>query len=149
MKSWLISLGLATAFAAGAAIAEPYVDYNPVKGAWHTITVKVDPSHIDDYLVGIKKTWVPGEEIAKKRGLIDSYSVKLKMTASDGGGNVLLIEHIPNLGLMEPDKARDLAIQKEVYDVMSKDKMDAQVRDFDKYRTFVGDDYWNDVDFGK
>ena len=56
------------AWLAGAASAEPYTDWTPQKGLWHITTVKVDPSHIDDYLVGLKKTWVPGEEIAKKHG---------------------------------------------------------------------------------
>ena len=112
-------------------------------------TVKVDPNHIDDYLIGLKKTWLPGEAIAKKRGLIDSYGIKLKMNALDGGANVLMLEHIPDMALMEPDKARDQAIQKEVYDALPKDKMDAQVNDFNKYRTFTSDEYWNDISFDK
>jgi hypothetical protein len=149
MKTWFVPLALAATVGAGAAFAEPYVDWTPQKGAWHYIIAKVDPNHIDDYLTGLKKTWAPGEEIAKKHGLIDSYSIQVKMNASDGSGNVLLIEHIPDMGLTEPNKDRDLAIQKEVYAAMAKDKMDAQVKDFDKYRTFVADEYWSDVTFTK
>jgi hypothetical protein len=139
----------AVAILASAAVAEPYVDWTPQKGVWHVTIVKVDPNHIDDYLVGLKKTWAPGEEISKKHGLIDAYSVQVKMNSSDGGGNVLLLEHIPNMGLLEPDQARDQAMEKEAYAVLSKDKTDAQVRDFDKYRTFIADEYWNDVTFTK
>jgi hypothetical protein len=150
MKSLLIPLvaGIFT-LATGVANAEQYTDYTPQKGAWHVTIVKVDPNHIDDYLVGLRKTWVPGEEINKRHGLIDSYTVQIKMNAADGGGNVLLIEHVPSLALMEPDKDRDKMIEKEVYDTMSKDKMQAQVRDYEKYRTFVGDEYWTDVAFPK
>ncbi len=134
---------------AGAACAEMYVDYTPQKGAWHVVTAKVDPNHIDDYLVGLKKTWVPGEEISKKRGLIDSYTISVKLTGSDGGANVMMVEHIPSLALLEPDKARDQAIEKEVYEVMAKDKMEAQVKDFEKYRVFISDEYWTDISYSK
>jgi hypothetical protein len=137
------------AMCAGAARAEPYVDYTPQKGAWHVTTVKVDANHIDDYVTGLKKEWVPGEEIAKKHGLIDSYQIMVKMNAADGQGNVLLIEHIPNLALMEPDKARDQAIMKEAYAQVPKTQSDAAVKEFDKYRTFVGDDYWTELTYIK
>jgi hypothetical protein len=41
----------------GAAFAEPFVECTPQKGAWKVTTVKVDPSHIDDYLTGLKRGW--------------------------------------------------------------------------------------------
>jgi hypothetical protein len=150
MKTLLLSLTIgAAALGFGVATAEPYTDYTPQKGVWHVQTIKVDPNHVDDYLVGLKKTWVSGEEISKKHGLIDSYQIMVKMNAADGGGNVVLIEHIPSLSLMEPDMARDKMMEKEVYDVMSKDKMDAQVKDYEKYRTFVSDEYYVDMVFPK
>jgi len=135
--------------AASAASAEPWVDYTPVKGAMHATTMQVDPNHVDDYLVGLKKTWLPGEEIAKKKGLIDFYAIQVKLGGDGHSGNVLLLEHIPDLALLEPNKERDQAMEKEVFDAMPKDKMDAQVKDFDKYRTFVSDDYWTGVEFSK
>jgi hypothetical protein len=145
----LLPFTLAAALCAGAALADPYVDYTPKKGAWHYTIVKVDPNHVDDYLIAMRKTWLPGEEIAKKRGLIDDYGIQVKMNAADGSGNVMFIEHIPNLGLLEPDKDRDTAMQKDVYAVTSKEKMDAQLKDVDKYRTFVADEYWTDIEFPK
>ncbi len=132
----------ALALCASAARAEPYVDYTPQKGAFHAITVKVDPNHIDDYLTGLKKTWIPGEELAKKHGLIDGYQIMVKINSSDGQGNVLLIEHLTSLGIMEPDQVRDQTIEKEGYAMVPKASGEAQVRDFDKYRSFVGDDFW-------
>jgi len=137
------------AFCVGEASAEPYVDYTPQKGLWHVTTVKVDSNHIDDYVTGLKSDWVPGEEIAKKHGLIDSYQIMVKMNAADGQGNVLLIEHIPNMGLMDPDRARDQAIEKECYAAVPKTKSDAMVKEFDKYRTFVGEDYYGELVYTK
>jgi hypothetical protein len=133
----------------GAAAAEPYVDYTPQKGVWHVTTVKVDSNHIDDYVTGLKKTWVSSEELAKKHGLIDSYEIMVKINPADGAGNVLMIEHIPSLALMEPDKARDQAMMKESYAQMSKADSDARVKEYDKYRTFVGEDYWQELAYPK
>lgn len=142
-------VALGGAMVAGAAVAEPYVDYTPQKGVWHVTTVKVDPNHVDDYLTGLKRTWVPAEEVAKHHGVIDSYQIMVKMNASDGQGNVLLIEHVPNMAMLEVDQARDQAMEKEVYALMPKADAAKAVEGFDKYRTFVGDDYWNEQVFTK
>ena len=150
MKHLMSTLAIASVCACvGAASAEPYVDYTPHKGLWHIQTIKVDPSHIDDYLVGLKAQWAPGEEIAKKHGLIDMYAVQVKMNAADGRGNVVLVEHIPDMALMEPNQARDQAIEKEGYAMVPKEKGEAAVKEFVKYRTFVGDDYYSEVSFNK
>jgi hypothetical protein len=150
MKIQILSgVAAIAAFLATAAAAEPYDDYTPQKGAWHVTTVKVDPNHIDDYLTGLKKTWQPAEEISKKHGLIDSYQIMVKLNASDGQGNVLLVEHIPNLSLLDPDRARDQAIEKEGYAAMPKAQSETMVKGFDQYRTFVGDDYWTEMTFTK
>lgn len=151
MKSMILLAAAAGAalFLTQAVSAEPYVDYTPRKGAWHVVTVKVDPNHIDDYLTGLKKHWAAGEEIAKKHGLIDSYQIMVKMNASDGQGNVLMIEHIPSLALLEPDQVRDQAMMKEYFAAAPKAESEAAVKDFDRYRTFVGDDYYTDLVFTK
>lgn len=134
---------------AGAAAAEPYVDYTPQKGVWHVTTVKVEPSHIDDYVSGLKKSWQSGEELAKKHGLIDSYQIMVKLNSSDGQGNVLLIEHYPSIAALDADQTRDQALQKEALAALPKAQGDAMVAGFDKYRTFVGDDYWTEMTFTK
>ncbi|HEY2661674.1 MAG TPA: hypothetical protein VGI79_18280 [Caulobacteraceae bacterium] len=149
MKSLLLSVAAVAALAASAARAEPYVDYTPQKGVWHVVTVKVEPSKVDDYVSELKKGWILEEEVAKKHGLIDQYEVKIKFNGSDGGGNVLLIEHIPNIGLLEVDQARDQAVEKDMLAVTPKADTQAKVKEFDKYRTFVGDDYWTDITYTK
>jgi hypothetical protein len=142
-------IALGGALIGSAALAEPYVDYTPQKGVWHVTTVRVDPNHIDDYLTGLKRTWASGEEVAKRHGLIDSYQIMVKMNASDGQGNVILIEHYPNMALLENDQARDQAMQKEVQALLPKADSDKMLQGFDKYRTFVGDDYWDEQVFTK
>lgn len=149
MNKTLLAIGLAAGLlTASAAFAEPYTDYTPVKGAWHVTTIKVDPNHIDDYVTGLKKTWATGEELAKKHGVIDQYMILLKLN-SGAGANVQLIEHYPSLANLEPDKARDLALQKEGEAMVSKDNMMKSVGEFDKYRTFVSDEFWTSLEFTK
>lgn len=135
--------------AAVAAKAEPYKDYTAQKGAWQVTEVHVDQNHIDDYLTGLKTSWVPGQEIAKKHGVIDDYWVMVKLDPAGVGANVLLGQHYPSLAVLEPDMARDKAIEKESYAAVSKEKGEALVAGFEKYRSFVGDGLYQIVQFGK
>ena len=147
MKKALMVLALGAGIGmAASAWAEPYVDYTPRKGVTEVMVVKVDPNHIDDYLTGLSKDWVKGEEMAKKRGIIDSYNVMVKLNAS-GGPNVVFIRHYPSMANLDPDKARDTAMMAEARAMTPKDKEDAIVAGYDKYRTFVSDEFWTDVDF--
>ena len=150
MKSFLAAgaCALTLAFATSAS-AKQWVDYAPQKGLWEVTSVKVDPNKIDDYLTGLKSSWVPGEEIAKKHGVIDMYEVMVKVNAADGLANVLLCQHYTSFATFDPDKKRDQTMDKEAEAMMSKDKSDAMVSGFDKYRTFVGDDLYVPVDFSK
>jgi len=131
---------------AGLGWAEPYKDYTPQKGAWQVQEIHVDPNHIDDYLVGLKKSLIPGQEIAKKHGLIDSYLVLVRMDSGGAGANVMLVTHFPSLSALEPDKVRDQALLRENLAVLSKEKGDVLTGGFDKYRSFVSDGYWQVMD---
>ena len=144
-----LSVVAAALFATSSAYADPYTDYTPEKGVWQVTTVKVDSNHIDDYLVGLKKSWVPGEEMAKKHGVIDNYFVMLNANGADPGGNILLGEHYVSFAAMGPDKARDMQMQKEALAQMSKDEGRKLTDNFDKYRTFMSETMWAGVSFDK
>jgi hypothetical protein len=149
MKYGLCALVLGAGLGlAGAAVAEPWVDYTPQKGATEVTILKVDPNHIDDYLTGIGKTWVAGQKLAKARGIIDSYSVKVKLNAQ-GGANIALITHFPSLANLDPDRARDQALRDEGRKQMSDADARKMTDSYDKYREFVSDEIWTDVDYGK
>ena len=148
MKSVLFAGACALALAMPA-MAEEWVDYAPQKGVWNVTAVKVDPNHIDDYLTGLKKVWVPGEEWAKKQGMIDAYEVMVNVNAAGGGANVLLIEHLTSFAMMDPNKKRDQDMEKAMLAMMPKDQQSSMVTGFDKYRTFVGQELWQAVDFTK
>ncbi|HEY1448874.1 MAG TPA: hypothetical protein VGF33_10075 [Caulobacteraceae bacterium] len=141
----VLSAGLGLA---AVAAAEPYTDWTPQKGATQVTTIKVDPNHVDDYLTGLRQGWVPGEELAKKHGVIDWYLVNVKLNGG-AGANVMLVQHYPSLANLEPDKARDTAMIAEGKAIEPKEKSDARIAGYEKYRTFVSDEIWTGVEFPK
>jgi len=151
MKS-LISACIAGAFAlgfVGAASAEEWVDYTPMKGVWIKTMIHVEPSRIDDYLVGLKKTWVPSEEVLKKKGLIDNYRVQVSVNSNTTGPNVVLIEHYVSMAALDPDRERDMALDKEFQKMLPKAEGTAIQADRSKWRTQVSQEMWGDVEFTK
>jgi len=148
MKAMLSAGAMALAFTVCAS-AEPWVDYAPQKGLYVVTGVKVDPNKIDDYLKGLKKVWVPGEEIAKKQGIIDSYEIMLNMNNTGSGANVLLIEHMTSFAQLDPNKKRDLELQKAIEASVPKNESDSAVAGFDKYRVFTGTEMWQPIEFTK
>ena len=127
------------------ALSEPYVDYTPQRGYWQINAVEVDPNHVDDYLTGLRKSGVGGLEIRKKHGLIDDYKYMVRRGYVKGSPNVLIMTHVPSSALMDPDKARDQAIQKEVDSQFSKEQDKAAIAGYDKYRTFIDSAEWTEA----
>lgn len=148
MKALFLAGAAALAFSVSAS-ADPWVDYTPQKGLYSVIGVKVDPNKIDDYLKGLKKVWLPGEELAKKQGIIDSYEILINVNAANPGANVLLIEHVTSFAQLDPNKKRDLEIQKAIEAATPKSESDAMVSGFDKYRVFTSQDMWQAIEFTK
>lgn len=129
--------------------AKMYVDYTPQKGAWEINAVEVDPNHVDDYLVGLRHTQIPLFEILKKHALIDDYKIVVRNGYTKGSPNVLIETHIPSLALLEPDKARDTALDKEMLATLPEAEGKAAIAGYEKYRQFLDDSYWSDVTFAK
>jgi hypothetical protein len=140
---------LALAWVSTPCAAEPYVDYTPQKGYWTITAVDVDPNHVDDYLTGLRSSQVTAFEVLKRRGLIDNYQIMVRNGYEKGSPNVLIMTHSASTALIDPDQARDQAVQKEIYSAFSKEKGDAAVRGYEKYRTFVGTGDWGVVVMNK
>ncbi|WP_297514824.1 hypothetical protein [uncultured Caulobacter sp.] len=146
LKLGLAALAMVMA-AASAAKAEQWVDYAPGKGVYVKTYVHVEPNKIDDYLVGLKKTWAPGEEIMKKAGLLLSYSVQVNVNAQTTEPNVVMIEQYANFAAMDPNKALDLKLKAEFDKAFPKPQADAIQAERGKWRTFVKQEMWAPVDF--
>ena len=149
MKILFAGAAVAGLLAVGAARAEPYVDYTPMKGAWDITQVHVEPNRIDAYLTGLKKSWGPSQEIDKRHGLIDNYWVMVKIDPSGSGANVLLGRHVVTLASLEPDKARDTAIDQENEKALPKASSDQIVKGYNEYRNFLSEGFYQPVEFAK
>ena len=143
------ALGALALCAATTASAEVYVDYTPEAGVWNINAIDVDPNHIDDYLVGLKSSQMPFFEILKKRGMIDAYKFVVRNGYAKGSPSVLIMVHYTSYAALAPDKARDMAIQKEVLAGFSKEKGDAAVAGYEKYRTFINNGRWTEMTMTK
>ena len=143
------ALGALALCAATTASAEQWVDYTPETGVWDINAIDVDPNHIDDYLVGLKKSQAPFFEILKKRGMIDAYKFVVRNGYAKGSPSVLIMVHYTSLAALTPDKARDQAIDKEVRAGFSKAQGDAAVAGYEKYRTFVDNGQWTEITMTK
>ena len=144
------ALGALALFAATTtASAEQWVDYTPDTGVWDINAIDVDPNHIDDYLVGLKRSQVPFFEILKKRGMVDAYKFVVRNGYAKNSPSVLIMVHYTSLAALTPDKARDQAIDKEVRAGFSKAQGDAAVAGYEKYRTFIDNGQWTEVTMTK
>lgn len=142
----LTALVMALTFGAAAPVlSEPYVDYTPQKGFWQITAMEVDPNHVDEYLTGLRQSQIPTFEVLKKRGLIDDYKFIVRNGYVKGAPNVLIMTHSASLASLDADKARDQALQKEIEGLFSKERSDAAVAGYEKYRTFVDDGQWTDI----
>jgi hypothetical protein len=135
--------------AATPGLAEPYVDYTPQKGYWRVNAVEVDPNHVDDYLTGLRHSQVTAFEVLKRRGLIDDYKFMVRDGFVKGSPNVLIMTHSATTATLEADKARDQAIDKEIYAAFSKAEGEKAVTGYEKYRTFVDEAIWTDIVMAK
>jgi len=148
-----IVLGAAGALAVACvsipAVAEPYVDYTPQKGYWTITAVEVDPNHVDDYLTGLRSSQMSAFNVLMRRGLIDDYRFLARTGYVKGSPNVLIMTHTPSSALDDPNQARDQAVEQEIYSAFSKEKGEAAVRGYEKYRTFIDTGNWQVMTMAK
>ena len=85
--------------------AEIWVDYEPAEQVTEMTVIKVKPKMGDDYLMGIKRTWVDSCEVQKELGHIVGCAVYTANTAGTDP-NVFLTITYENLAAMGPDKEK-------------------------------------------
>lgn len=149
IRSFVMGAVTATFVVGGVAVAKQYVDYVPQKGVWEINAVEVDPNHVDEYLTGLRKSQVPGFEVMKRRGIMDSYKFLVRNGYSKGSPNVLIFTHLTSAAMLEPDQARDESIEKEVLATFSDEQGKAAVAGYEKYRQFLDDGLWSEMTFAK
>jgi len=107
MKSGILAFTLAIAIAAPAsAQLKPYTDYTVSDSVSNVSTIKVKENMIEDYLQGIRNTWVASNAVAKKLGQMQDYKVYISDLANSGDFNVMLVATFAKTDDLAPNRAR-------------------------------------------
>ncbi len=148
MRKFAVAAAAAGLMLASSAQAfEAYTDYTPSKEVWNVTMVKVNPNRIDDYLAGIKQTWVPGCDIGKKHGVVVDCFVYLSETAANRDFNMLLVMKLPSGAVSDPDAALFKTIQTEMRAQLEQAKQDKLVAGYEELRTFWGEMNFRRIEF--
>ena len=103
----LIIAGLLSLLISGSAFAqlEPYKDYDISKELWNITFIRVHPNMDDDYLEGIKETWVASNKVAQELGQIESFHIYRSQLQASGDVNLFLVVKFADSSQLEPNKA--------------------------------------------
>jgi hypothetical protein len=83
---------------------EPYTDYDISDQLWNITMVKVDPNMDDDYLEGIRDTWVASNKIAKELGQIEEFHIYRSQLPQSGDANLFLVVKYANSDALDPSR---------------------------------------------
>ncbi len=84
---------------------EPFTDYDISDELWNITLVKVHPNLGDDYLEGLRDTWIASNRIAKELGQIEDFAIYRSELAASGDVNLFLVVQFANSDQLDPNKA--------------------------------------------
>jgi hypothetical protein len=91
---------------------ERYEDYDIGEKVYSMTTIKVAPNLMNDYLEGIKETWVAGNDVSKGLGQLEEYSIYMSELVDSGDFNLVLVVTYKNGADAGPNKAAYQAFMK-------------------------------------
>ncbi len=108
MRFKLSITALLLTFFAQSALAqlEPFKDSEVSDALWNITFIKVDPNMGDDYLEGLKETWVASNKVAKELGQIEDFTIFRSQLAQSGDVNLFLVTKFTNSAQLEPNKEK-------------------------------------------
>lgn len=106
MQLKVLFIAIALCFFSTSVLAqlEPWKDYEVSDELWNITTVKVDPNMGDDYLEGLRDTWVASNRIAKELGQIDDFFIYRSQLSESGDANLFLVVRFANSDQLDPNK---------------------------------------------
>lgn len=106
MQFKLLLTALLFSFVSTTAMAqlEPWTDYDVSDQLWNITMVKVDPNMGDDYLEGIRDTWVASNKIAKELGQIEDFHIFQSQLSESGDANLFLVVKYANSDQLDPNR---------------------------------------------
>ena len=109
----LLAIAIAMALSTPAAAQlEQYKDYTVSDTVSNVSTIKVKENMVEDYLAGIRNTWVASNAAQKQLGHLLDYHVYVSDLPNSGDFNVMLVATFANTSDLAPNKARYEAFMK-------------------------------------
>ncbi len=96
----LLSLFSSTAMAQ----LDPFTDYDISDELWNITMIQVDPNMGDDYLEGLRDTWVAANKVAMELGQIEDFMIFRSQLPQSGDANLFLVVKFPNSDSLDPNK---------------------------------------------
>lgn len=134
----LVTVGLLACSMTATADFEMFEDYEFSEEVVSMTTVKVDAGKGEDYLEGLKQTWVASNEVAKELGHIKDYSIYSSHLPASGEFNVVLLITLNSMADYPPSKARYDAFMKKWSDKIVKRNKEIAAK-YPELREIVGE----------
>ena len=106
MRFKLLMTALLLTFLSQSVMAQldAFTDYDISKELWNVTMVKVKPNMSDDYLEGLRDTWVASNKVAKELGQIEDFHIFRSQVGASGNANLLLVVKFADSSQLEPNK---------------------------------------------
>lgn len=142
----LLALSLLLSTASAWAQLKPYTDYEPAEAVSHISTIRVQANMIDDYLEGIRSTWVASNRVAKELGHIQDYAVYVSELPSSGDFNIVLVVRYAKGEDMQPSRERYDAFMK-AWGSANEGKVREIVKNYPAMREITGEYVLREITF--
>lgn len=142
----LLALSLLLSAATVSAQLKPYTDYEPAEAVSHISTIRVQANMIDDYLEGIRSTWVASNRVAKELGHIQDYAVYVSELPSSGDFNIVLVVRYAKGEDMQPSRERYDAFMK-AWGSANEGKVREIVKNYPAMREITGEYVLREITF--
>jgi len=140
MRFKLLITALLLTFFAQSALAqlEPFKDFDISNELWNITFIKVHPNMGNDYLEGLKETWVASNKVAKELGQIEDFAIYRSQLESSGDVNLFLVTKFANSDQLEPNKAEYDKFMK-AWGAANEDRTREIVKDYPGMREITGE----------
>jgi hypothetical protein len=104
LKHLIITIVLGLFATNAVAQLEPWDDYEVSDELWNITLVKVHPNMGDDYLEGLRDSWVAANRVAKELGQIEDFFIYRSVLPESGEANLFLVVRYADGDQLDPNK---------------------------------------------
>ena len=138
LKHLIITIVLGLFATNAVAQLEPWDDYEVSDELWNITLVKVHPNMGDDYLEGLRDSWVAANRVAKELGQIEDFFIYRSILPESGEANLFLVVRFANSDQLDPNKEEyDKFMQ--AWGEANRDKTRAITKNYPAMREITGE----------